>query len=102
MRAYFIPKQLREPLENGTKFLFMRGFTPPSQRSGMNSNGLSYTSGSECIMYADMPTGTYENARLEHVNMSLKVDQFEYLHRLELSIVCTVEERLARLVEACA
>ena len=53
-------------------------------------------------MYADIPTGTYENARSVHVIMSLEVDQFEYLHRLELSIVCTVEERLVRLVEACA
>ena len=53
-------------------------------------------------MYADMPTGTCENARSEHVNMIIEVDQFGYLHRLGLSIVCTVEERLARLVEACA
>ena len=52
-------------------------------------------------MYADIPTGTYENARSVHVIMSLE-NQFEYLHRLELSIVCTVEECLVRLVEACA
>lgn len=53
-------------------------------------------------MYADMPTGNYEDARLEPVHVSLDVNQIQCLHQLELSIVCTVAEYLARHVEVCA
>lgn len=57
--AYFIPRQLRDPFAKGTRFLFMRGSTFPSQRSGINLYDFSYTRGSVCMKYADMLTGTY-------------------------------------------
>ena len=58
-KTYFMPKQLREPLQNGTRFLFIRGLMSPSHRSGLNLKGSGNISGSVCMKYADIPTGTY-------------------------------------------
>ena len=48
-QTYFIPRQLRDPLQKGTRFLFMAGSIGPSQRSGLKENGLGKTRGSVCI-----------------------------------------------------
>ena len=40
-RTHVMPKQLRDPRLNGTKFRFMFGLISPNQRSGANSKGSS-------------------------------------------------------------
>lgn len=53
-------------------------------------------------MYADMPTGTYENAQLELVKVFTNDSRVSCLPRPESSILCTVGGRPAKPVEAYA
>lgn len=53
-------------------------------------------------MYADMPTGTYENAQLELIKVFTNDSRVSSLPRPESSILCIVEGRPAKPVEAYA